>query len=240
LKILLFRGGKAMKVLLIDDEKEMRLLISMCIKNEDMIIDEAASGQDALKKLAEVAFDLIILDIMMPSMDGFEVLKQIRNELEMDTPVILLTALGETEQIVKGLQLGADDYVMKPFEPRELVARIESVVRRSKKTFIQHNSYFIHQLQIEVDRLRATLNGVIIPLTKKEFFLLHRLASRPGRVYSREKLLELEWGQDYEGDTRTVDVHIKNIREKLKQSNYNKSIIETIWGIGYQMVEEEK
>jgi two-component system response regulator ResD len=230
-------GGDFMRVILIDDEKEMRHLISMCIKNEEMFIEEAGSGEEALKKINEQEFDLIILDILMPSMSGYEVLKKIRNDLELDTPVILLTALGETDQIVKGLQLGADDYIIKPFEPRELVARIESVRRRSKKATTQQTSYSVHQLQIEADKFRATFEGTTIPLTKKEFCLLHRLASHPGRVYSREKLLELEWGLDYGGDIRTVDVHIKNIREKLKLSNYNESIIETVWGIGYQMAE---
>jgi DNA-binding response OmpR family regulator len=228
------------KILIVDDEKEMRHLLATCLQHQKFEIDEAASGYDALKKLMDTSYDLILLDVMMPTVDGFEVLKQIREKVNKDLPVVLLTALGETEKVVKGLKLGADDYIVKPFEPSELVARIESVLRRSKRgeqTTIE-DVFTIHGVCIEPHKVRASYNGQVISLTKKEFNLLFRLASHLGRVYSREQLLELEWGYGYEGDTRTVDAHIKNIREKLKQAHFNKQIIETVWGIGYQMTEE--
>jgi DNA-binding response OmpR family regulator len=227
------------RILIVDDEKEMRHLLSNCLQHEEYKIDEASSGNEAIQKLLGTAYDLVLLDIMMPTVSGFEVLKQIRAEVDRVLPVVLLTALGETEKVVQGLTLGADDYIVKPFEPRELVARIESLLRRSNRGEITNkDSFTIHDLYFEPTKVRVSYQGSIIPLTKKEFQLLLRLASHPGRVYSREKLLELEWGHDFEGGTRTVDAHIKNIREKLKQIHFIKLIIETIWGLGYQIVEE--
>lgn len=234
-------GGDAMakRILIVDDEKEMRYLLTTCLQHKEFEIDEAVSGYEALQKLTDKTYDLVLLDIMMPTVDGFEVLKQIRERINTDLPVVLLTALGDTEKVVQGLNLGADDYIVKPFEPRELVARIESVLRRSQRRDQSNkDSFTIYELCIEPEKVRVSYKEEIIPLTKKEFQLLYRLAMHPRRVYSREQLLDLEWGYGYEGDTRTVDAHIKNVREKLKQVNFHKPIIETVWGIGYQMIEE--
>lgn len=222
------------RILIVDDELEMRILLAACLKHE-FLTEQSESGLEALEKLDQEAFDLILLDIMMPAMNGFEVLREIREIVNPSIPIVLLTALGEKEKVVKGLDMGADDYVVKPFEPKELVARIKSVLRRTIKT--RTNPMLIHGLSIDQDKVRVSYQGRLIPLTKKEFQLLHRLASHLGRVYSREQLLQLEWEYDYEGDTRTVDTHIKNIREKLKQAGFDQHIIETVWGIGYQMIE---
>ncbi|WP_078553938.1 response regulator transcription factor [Bacillus alkalicellulosilyticus] len=226
-------------VLIVDDELEMRKLLSMCLSPDQYSIKEAATGDEALHILMETSIDIVLLDIMMPEKDGFDVLKEIREYIDGDVPVIMLTALGESEKVVEGLQSGADDYIVKPFEPRELLARIESILRRTgrgKQT--KGTTYQIHDLVFEMEKARVSFNDTVIPLTKKELNVLHRLAMNPGRVFSREHLLELEWEGFYEGDQRTVDAHIKNIREKLKKCQYTKPIVETVWGIGYQMVEE--
>ncbi|OIJ14627.1 DNA-binding response regulator [Anaerobacillus arseniciselenatis] len=229
----------AYKVLIVDDEKEMRTLLTVCLKPYGYEMDEAQTGYDAMQKLIDNKYDLIILDIMMPTIDGFEVLMNVREMIDKDIPIILLTALGDTERIVEGLQLGADDYIVKPFEPRELVARIHSIMRRAKKEDEKETVNFIlHGLKFEENKLKVSYQDQALPLTKKEYKVLVRLAKSPGRVYSREQLVQLEWDDYYEGDARTIDTHIKNIREKLKEVGYTKQIIETVWGVGYQMIEE--
>jgi DNA-binding response OmpR family regulator len=228
------------KVLIVDDEKEMRNLLKVCLMPYGYVIEEAQTGFEALEKVMDTKYDLILLDIMMPTIDGFEVLKNVREMLDKDIPIILLTALGDTERIVEGLQLGADDYMVKPFEPRELQARIQSVMRRSQKgNLVEEEANFsLHQLFFEENKLRVSYLGQTLPLTKKEYKVLLRLAKNPGRVYSREQLVQLEWDDFYEGDARTIDTHIKNVREKLKAVGFSKHIIETVWGIGYQMLED--
>lgn len=227
------------KVLIVDDEQEMRNLLTVCLKPYGYNIDEAQTGFDALEKVMDQKYDLILLDIMMPTVDGFEVLKNVREMIDKDVPIILLTALGDTDRIVEGLQLGADDYVVKPFEPRELQARIQSVMRRSKKGNKGEEGHFsLHELLFEENKLRVSYSDQPLPLTKKEYKVLLRLAKNPGRVYSREQLVQLEWDDFYEGDARTIDTHIKNVREKLKAVGFTKHIIETVWGIGYQMLED--
>lgn len=227
------------KVLIVDDEKEMRNLLTICLKPYGFDIDEAQTGYDALQKLMDHKYDLIILDVMMPTVDGFEVLTNVREMIDKDVPIILLTALGDTDRIVEGLQLGADDYIVKPFEPKELVARIQSIMRRSKKTGqVENETFTLHELLFEENKLRVSYYGKTISLTKKEYKLLLRLAKNPGRVYSREQLVQLEWDDFYEGDARMIDTHIKNVREKLKAFGLTKQIIETVWGIGYHMIED--
>lgn len=229
------------KVLIVDDEKEMRNLLTVCLKPYGYSIDEAQSGFDALDKIMDQKYDLILLDIMMPSIDGFEVLMNVREVLDKDVPIILLTALGDTDRVVKGLQLGADDYIVKPFEPRELEARIQSVLRRVKMpTVVEETIFSLHQLLFEENKLKVSYLDQPISLTKKEYKVLVRLAKNPGRVYSREQLVQLEWDDFYEGDARTIDTHIKNVREKLKAVGFTKPIIETVWGVGYQMIEDLK
>lgn len=229
------------RLLIIDDQKEMRQLLKVCIQHKGYEMIEAESGTEALEKIKNQKFDLVLLDIMMPNKDGFEVLKEIRADIDPKLPVIMLTALGETDKVVKGLQLGADDYVVKPFEPRELVARVESVLRRSSlRDNSTSNVFSIHGLTIDNEKLQISFQDRVVPLTKKEFHLFARLLKHPGKTYSRDQLLELEWGYDFDGDARTVDAHIKNIREKLKKSGYSQSMIDTVWGIGYRLIEEKE
>ncbi|WP_216828167.1 response regulator transcription factor [Alkalihalobacterium elongatum] len=222
-------------ILIVDDESDMRELISICLQSDYETI-AAEDGEVALKVLDSQNVDLVLLDVMMPVMDGFSVLTEMKQIQKMkDTPVILLTALGDTDDIVKGLNRGADDYIVKPFEPREMVARIQSVIRRSA---ITDETFEIHGLTFDQEKYQVSYSGQVVPLTKKEYQLFFRLASHPGRVYSREQLVELEWDFSFDGDARNVDAHIKNIREKLKKTGYTHKVIETVWGIGYQVVQE--
>lgn len=224
-------------ILLVDDEREMRKLLQICLAANPYQVDEASNGEEAFKKIINNHYNLVILDIMMPEVDGFELLKKLKKEYQEQIPVILLSALGDTERVVKGLNLGADDYIVKPFEPKELVARVESVLRRSKKVKSNIDTFTIKGLLFNQDSYQVQYKNNVIPLTKKEFQIFCRLANNPGRVYSRDDLLELEWGMLYDGDIRTVDTHIKNIREKLNAVEYNDTIIETVWGIGYKVIE---
>ncbi|RXJ01918.1 DNA-binding response regulator [Anaerobacillus alkaliphilus] len=228
------------RVLIVDDEKEMRKLLTTCLKPYGYMIDEAQDGFDAIEKISNEHYDLVLLDIMMPTLDGFGVLTNIREVLQQDIPIVLLTALGDTDRVVKGLKLGADDYIVKPFEPRVLQARIESVLRRAKKEVPSEGKRFsLHELFFDENKLRVSYLDQPLPLTKKEYKIFVRLAKNPGRVYSREQLVQLEWDDYYEGDARTVDTHIKNVREKLKAVGFTKQIIETVWGIGYQILEDD-
>ncbi|WP_280771462.1 response regulator transcription factor [Salipaludibacillus daqingensis] len=226
---------KEKRILIVDDEQEMRTLLKLCLSEKNYHVSEATNGIEAIEAINNHNISIVILDIMMPEIDGFELLKMLRQELDRKTPVILLSALGDTERVVQGLQLGADDYIVKPFEPRELTARIESVLRRSQLQKTADQSFHLKGLDFYPNKYQIIYGGVPLPLTKKEYSIFHRLATNPGRVYSREQLLNLEWQMPYDGDLRTVDTHIKNIREKLKIEGYEGTVIETVWGIGYKV-----
>jgi two-component system, OmpR family, response regulator ResD len=229
-------------ILVVDDEQEMRNLLRVCLQRDGFRVTPCSSGAEALQAIQEGAFDLMILDIMMPELDGFDVLQWLQKGTGKHLPVVILTALGDTDSVVKGLNAGADDYVVKPFEPRELTARMTSVLRRSAfaKDHIKENdaTRHIHGLRLETEQYRLFYDDTAIPLTKKEFQIFKRMALHPGRIYTREQLLELEWDMNYTSDPRTVDAHIKRIREKLHQYDFHKPIIETVWGIGYQIIED--
>ncbi len=230
----------SIKVLIVDDEAEMRKLLTLCLQPCGFEIDEALSGLDAMQKLIDTKYNLILLDIMMPSCDGFEVLMNVREMIDKDVPIIMVSALGDTDRVIEGLQRGADDYITKPFEPKELVARVQSLLRRTTKiTKVEGTSFRLHGLLFEEDKMRVSYLGQTLSLTKKEYKLLLRLARDPGRVYSRDQLVQLEWDDFYHGDIRSIDTHIKNVREKLKQVGLTKQIVETAWGVGYKMVEEK-
>ena len=218
-------------ILIVDDEKEMLDLLTLMLRGEFDVIT-ASDGEEALKRLKERDFDLCLLDIMMPGLDGLDVLKTMRQE-KIDVPVIFLTARAETEDRVEGLEQGADDYIVKPFEPREVIARIRSVLRRTSRR--EAGERVSEDLLVsDLTGRTARVRGKELKLTRIEFDLPTLLIRHPGRVFSREELLEKVWGFDFLGDERTVDTHVKNLREKFRMVGYPPEAIETVWGYGYK------
>lgn len=226
---------RQLKALVIDDDWKMRNLLRIYLSKEDFDIAEAVDGDDALKQVKDQAFDIILLDVMMPQVDGWQVCRSIRET--QSTPILMLTALTETKDKVQGLELGADDYLTKPFEPEELIARIHSLLRRCRLTSAgerQNNRLEFPDIAIDIGGRQVFINDEIVELTHKEFDLLVMLAENSGLVLSREQIIERIWGYDFAGDSRVVDIHVKNIREKLKRSGLTYYPIQTAWGIGYK------
>lgn len=222
-------------VLVVDDEWNMRNLLKIYLTKKGLRVTEASSGHEALKFVGQTTFDVILLDVMMPDMDGWEVCNQIR--ASTPTPIIMLTARSETQDKVLGLNKGADDYVVKPFEPDELMARIFALLRRSGLTeTMQTPEKKISYRNIEIDPAarQVQVTDKSVECTPKEFDLLRFLAQYPERAFTREVLLEQVWGSDYYGDIRTVDTHVKNIREKLRKAGLIYNPIQTVWGVGYK------
>ena len=227
------------KILVVDDEERIRRLLKMYLEKEEYIIDEAEDGNKALDKALAEDYDLILLDIMMPGKDGIEVCKELRQE--KSTPVIMLSAKGEEVDRVLGLEAGADDYVVKPFSAREVVLRVKAMLRRASKdhsvqaeTSIRDIIVFPH-LMIDNDARRVTADGKEVPLTPKEYELLYFLAKTPDKVFEREQLLKEVWQYEFFGDLRTVDTHVKRLREKLHQVSEDAAgMIVTVWGVGYK------
>lgn len=220
-------------VLLVDDEQAIRELLALYLTKEGFAVLEAADGAEALIKNQEYKPDIIILDIMMPVLDGLEVCRQIRKFSTI--PIIMLTSRAEDDDRIMGLELGADDYVTKPFNSREVVARVKAVLRRLAAPQQQPEAALSYaNLTIDMAKHTVTAFGQEIAFANKEMELLWELASQPGRAFSREQLLESVWGYSYCGDTRTVDTHIKRIRKKLKISAASPWDIKTVWGIGYK------
>ncbi len=218
-------------VLIVDDEANIRELARMYLEQEGFRILEAADGEEALVAWREHHPDLIVLDLMLPRLDGWQVCKAIR--AEGDTPIIMLTARSDDVDKIVGLEMGADDYVTKPFNPRELAARVKAVLRRAHTPPDRDRPLVLGDLVIDPAAREARLAGRVLPLRTKEFDLLWTLARHAGQVLSREQLLSLVWGYDFPGETRTVDVHIAHLRKHLKGSSV---AIETVWGIGYKLV----
>ena len=215
------------KVLVVDDDNNICDLIELYLQKEGYKVFKAFNGNEALKTFKEKQIDIIVLDVMMPVMDGYEVLKEIRKSSQV--PVLMLTAKGETFDRVLGLELGADDYMVKPFEPKELVARIRAVLRRYKPQ-TQKRALEFKDLIVDADSYIVTYRGSEVEMPPKEFELLYFLASNPNKVFTRDQLLYEVWGYDYPGDSRTVDVHVKRIREKLTEGNDWQ--LKTVWGVG--------
>ncbi len=219
------------KILIVDDESNIIELIRLYLEKEGFDTAIAKSGDEALSKFRIEKPDLIILDIMIPEPDGWQVCREIRQN--SNVPIIMLTAKSETFDKVLGLELGADDYLTKPFEAKELVARVKAVLRRTDTKEPEKKQIAYSGLTVNIENYELTINGVLTDVPPKELELLYFLASNPNRVYTREQLLEEVWGFDYFGDSRTVDVHIKRLREKLEGVSDSWSL-KTVWGVGYK------
>ncbi|MCI5604407.1 MAG: response regulator transcription factor [Clostridia bacterium] len=220
------------KVLIVDDDDNIVDLIRMYMEKEGFTAVTANNGVKAVELFKSEAPSIVILDVMMPEMDGWQVCREIRRVSNI--PIIMLTAKGETFDKVLGLELGADDYMVKPFETKELIARVKAVLRRSetKETTAEKEIVF-PGLMVNLSNYEMKINGEIVEIPPKELELLYFLASNPNRVFTREQLLEEVWGFDYFGDSRTVDVHIKRLREKLEGVEANWQL-KTVWGVGYK------
>lgn len=224
------------KVLVADDDPHVREIIRLYFEKQQIRLLEAADGEEALELVEKESPDMIILDVMMPKMDGYEACREIMKR--WDIPIIMLTAKRDEFDRVLGLELGADDYVTKPFSPRELVARIKAIFRRMQPRRTAGESettgYEYEGLSVSLERREVIIhNGERVALRPKEFDLLAHLIKSPGSVYTREQLLEHVWGYDFLGDIRTVDVHVKKLREKL--SGWSTEGIVTVWGVGYKL-----
>ncbi|GAV25892.1 DNA-binding response regulator [Carboxydothermus islandicus] len=218
-------------ILLVDDEEKIREVLRLYLEKEGFQIIEARDGKEALKRFSEHKIDLIILDLMLPEIDGMEIAKEIRKTSLV--PIIMLTARGEEIDKILGLEIGADDYVVKPFSPREVVARVKAVLRRSSGTPEKETGSIIKHgiLEIHPEAREVKVNGEEVLLTPLEFDLLLYLVNNRGKALSREQLLANVWGYDYFGEARTVDTHVTRLREKLQEAA---SYIKTVWGVGYK------
>ena len=227
----------AISVLIVEDDKNIQELLQLYLEKEGNAVTVAGDGGQGLTKFRTIKPDLVLLDVMMPVMDGWEVCKAIRAESR--TPVIMLTAKGELDDKITGLKAGADDYVTKPFEMRELIARIEAVLRRSEGNTAEEKTrrLVFDKLIIDMDAFELYVDGKKVDTPPKEMELLFYLASSPNRVYTRNQLLDEVWGFDYFGDSRTVDVHVKRLREKLEGVS-EKWCLRTVWGVGYKFEAE--
>ena len=223
----------ATSVLIVEDDRNIQELLQMYLEKEGYAVTVAGDGRQGLEKFRTIKPDIVLLDVMMPVMDGWAVCREIR--CESQTPVIMLTAKSETEDKVTGLKTGADDYVTKPFEMKELLARIEAVLRRTDRGGEQPKSrrLVFDRLIIDMDAFELTVDGKKVDTPPKEMELLFYLASSPNRVYTRNQLLDEVWGFDYFGDSRTVDVHVKRLREKLEGVSESWTL-KTVWGVGYK------
>ncbi len=223
------------KILIVDDDANIAELVSLYLKREQFETFIAGDGGEALLAVEAFDPDLILLDLMLPGMDGYQVCREVRQT--RDTPIIMMSAKGEVFDKVLGLELGADDYVIKPFDTKELVARIKAVLRRtapSQPAQETAGSEILRFPGLEVNKTNysVTVDGQPLQVTPRELELLYYLASSPGRVYTREQLLDRLWGYDYAGDSRTVDVHVKRLREKL--GDHEGWALTTVWGVGYR------
>ncbi len=225
------------KVLIVDDEKNICELIRLYTEKEGYVTFSAYDGEDAVRLFKEKKPDIVILDIMLPKKDGWQVCREIR--AMGNTPIIMLTAKGELFDKVLGLELGADDYMVKPFEPKELVARIKAVLRRgtgSESPEESQNVLEFDGLVINHDTYEVYLHGQLLEMPPKEFELLYFLASNANKVFTRDQILDEVWGYEYFGESRTIDVHIKRIREKIEANQQENSswVLRTIWSVGYK------
>ena len=221
----------AKKVLVVEDDSNIAELLRLYLEKDGFDVFLAADGGEGIRRAQELQPDLILLDIMLPVVDGWVVCSEVRKT--SNVPIIMLTAKGETFDKISGLEMGADDYVTKPFEVKELMARIHAVMRRSDNDGPAEKKLTFDKLIINLDSYELVVNGVKVDTPPKEMELLYHLAASPNRVFTRNQLLDEVWGFDYFGDSRTVDVHIKRLREKLEGVS-DKWCLKTVWGVGYK------
>jgi two-component system alkaline phosphatase synthesis response regulator PhoP len=223
------------KILVVDDEEHIRQLVSMYLVKEGFTVETAADGRAALSRVNAVKPDLVVLDLMLPTLDGWAVCRELRRSPRNEgMPIIMLTARDDLIDRVLGLELGADDYLTKPFNPRELVARVRAVLRRSTRGAAPSEALCAGDITVDLERHEARIGDQPLQLRAKEFDLLAAFVERPGTVFTRDLLLNRVWGYEHEIDTRTVDVHVSALRERLSGAQ---SSIETIWGVGYKFVD---
>ncbi|MBU3569653.1 response regulator transcription factor [Priestia aryabhattai] len=218
------------QILVADDDQHIRELISLYLENQGFKIIKAADGEEAWAKMEEFRIDLAVVDIMMPFKDGWELTKEIKEYF--DIPVLMVTARGESHDKLKGFDIGTDDYVVKPFDPQEMVARVKALLRRYRVE--ANNVIYMGNIKLDRTKLEMIAGETSEQLPLKEFELLFTLVSSPGKIFTRDQLIQLIWGYDYEGDERTVDVHIKRLRERLNHMENAGMEIKTIRGLGYR------
>lgn len=227
------------KVLVVDDDKNICELLRLYLEKEGYSVILSHDGEEAVVKFNALKPDIVLLDVMLPGLDGWQVCREIRKK--SNVPIIMITAKGETFDKVLGLELGADDYVVKPFDTKEIIARIKAVYRRvgqtSAETEIKEVKY--DKLSVNMTRYELRVDGKVLDTPPKELELLFHLASNPNRVYTRDQLLDEVWGFEYYGDSRTIDVHVKRLREKLEGVS-DKWALKTVWGVGYKFEVEEE
>ena len=220
-------------VLIADDNRQIVSIISQYCKKNDFIVSTVFDGESVLSEVRNNKFDIVLLDVMMPKKDGFEVCREIRSF--SNVPIIMITARGEDYEKIMGLEIGADDYIVKPFSPGEIIARIHAILRRLSPKENQDKKLFKYDnLEIDLDNFAVKIENEKILLTKKEIEIFWTLATNQNKVFTRENLLDLLWGFDYFGDSRTVDTHIKRLRSKIDNYNHPNWNIKTIWGVGYK------
>ena len=221
------------RILTVEDDERIRAAVKLALEDEGWTVDEAASGEEAVIRFGRQPSDVVLIDIMLPGIDGFELCRTLRRT--SDVPIVMVTARSDTHDVVAGLEAGADDYLTKPFAPKELSARIRALLRRVRPSSPGHPKLTFGDLEIIPDEGKVIRSGHEVHLTKTEFRLLCELAENPGRVFSRELLLDKVWGYDYFGDGRLVDVHIRRLRTKVEVDPANPRHVVTVRGLGYRL-----
>jgi len=221
------------RILTVEDDERIRAAVKLALEDEGWTVDEAASGEEAVIRFGRLPADVVLIDIMLPGIDGFELCRTLRRS--SDVPIVMVTARSDTHDIVAGLEAGADDYLTKPFAPKELSARIRALLRRVRPSSPGHPKLVFGDLEIIPDEGKVLRAGQEVHLTKTEFRLLCELAENPGRVFSRELLLDKVWGYDYFGDSRLVDVHVRRLRTKVESDAANPRHVVTVRGLGYRL-----
>ena len=222
------------RILAVEDDERIRTAVKLALEDEGWTVAEAANGEDALAAFQQEPADVVLIDIMLPGIDGFEVCRSIRRT--SDVPIVMVTARADTHDIVAGLEAGADDYLTKPFAPKELSARIRAMLRRTRPSMPAHARLMFGDLELVPEEGQVLRNGRDVHLTKTEFRLLCELAENPGKVFSREALLDKVWGYDYFGDGRLVDVHVRRLRTKIEADPASPRHVVTVRGLGYRLM----